>query len=35
MKSDLLDDYFSAEYTEEQIRDIIVELLDNWKRREG
>jgi len=35
MKSDLLDDYFSEEYTEEQIKDIIVELLDNWKRREG
>ena len=35
MKSDMLDNYFSDDYSEEQIKDIIVELLDNWKRKEG
>lgn len=35
MKGDVLDDYFSDEYSVEQIKDIIIKLLDDWKKREG
>ncbi|MCI9596147.1 MAG: ParB/RepB/Spo0J family partition protein [Firmicutes bacterium] len=33
-KSDKLDNYFGESYNEEQITDIIIGLLDEWKRKE-
>ena len=32
-KADRLDDYFNDEYTEEKITEVIISLLDEWKKR--
>ena len=32
-KADRLDDYFDDEYTEEKITEVIISLLDEWKKR--
>lgn len=32
-KADKLDEYFDEKYTEEMITDIIVDLLNEWKKR--
>ena len=32
-KADRLDDYFDEEYTEEKITEVIISLLDEWKKR--
>ena len=33
IKADRLDDYFDDEYTEEKITEVIISLLDEWKKR--
>ena len=30
---DYFDDYFDDEYTEEKITEVIISLLDEWKKR--
>ena len=32
-KADRLDDYFDDEYTEEEITEVIISLLDEWMKR--
>ena len=32
-KADRLDDYFDEGYTEEKITEVIINLLDEWKKR--
>ena len=32
-KADRLDDYFDDRYTEEKITEVIISLLDEWKKR--
>ena len=31
MKEDILDGYFSSDYTNEEIREVIISLLEDWK----
>ena len=31
MKQDILDGYFSSDYTNEEIREVIISLLEDWK----